>query len=107
VVGPGDESVGAGSGSAGERPVRSDESSADLVDQAAIEARSLGELREALREAYQQLLLRDEEIASLRELAEERDTIRLIQSTRAWRVGMWYWRTRDRLRAMLRGDARR
>ena len=107
MVASGDESVGAESGSARERPVRSDDSSADLVDQASIEARSVSELRDALREAYQQILLRDEEIASLRELAEERDTIRLIQSTRVWRLGMWYWRTRDRLRAMLRGEARR
>ena len=61
----------------------------------------VAEFRELLVAAHDQLLLRDEEIASLHELAAQRDQIRRVQSTWIWRLGARYGRTRDRLLATI------
>ncbi|MFL5820532.1 MAG: hypothetical protein ACJ76S_07610 [Solirubrobacteraceae bacterium] len=80
-----------------------------LREQLAAATRREAELRELLVDAHEQLARRDDELVQGlawpgRMAQQQLDELR---GTRAWRAVNAYWRTRDRLRALLRVGRRR
>ena len=75
---------------------------------AAVRARE-AELRELLAVAHEQLAHRDEELVQAAlgpsQLAQQR--VAEMQATRVWRAATVWWRTRDRVRGLLRAPGRR
>ena len=87
---------------------RSDEVEA-LRRELAASTRREAELRELLVDAHEQLAARDDELVKGlawpgRMAQQQLDELR---GTRAWRAVTVYWRTRDRVRALLRLGRRR
>jgi hypothetical protein len=71
----------------------------ELRAQLAAAARREAELRELLADAHIQLAQRDEEL--VRSALNHR-RVEAMRATRVWQLGEQWWRTRDRVKGVLR-----